>query len=825
MTNYIKIRTEFACWKLALVILLSTAAVAQEAAPSSEPPRVYVVNFTTTGSNSHYGKLSLFTPELIRLQLLEMPMVDVVRTDVPPPCGEESKTGPNAPNQFAQGRPSRPPSDFFQITGAVNLGSAEINPTDIKISGALERCQNNALVPITAQQATFAPGRALEQITVLTEFLVYQLEETLPRTQVRVEEIRTSGKDLETTAAHLTERIKLEMTQHPGFQISDKPDAAVAITGDLSKVGGTLHADMRIRWGEDVKPLKTSGQAEPESEFLRRTGESIFDLLSSESVGERFGSRDYLETASPAKLLDDGKQMLCVDQAPSCQPDARAAMRLLGAASKRSEVPDPYVLSLLGAAQSSALQYDDAVTTFTRALELSAKPDYRELATYDLNQLGDIYARKGDKGKASAYYAKSLERDPGQPDLYVGQAEIVFGTDQVAAIKLLLDGLAHNPKSDSIRSAILEDILALKPPEFKGAADLLESAKATLPVTEEYARECAFAASRLLYSDPQLAHDYLSRVEKLPPGELSASTRNWFARLEALDSSRQEKFEAARDFALKAEKIVEDEKLDDQRMSVQVLTEVDEAWAKKLPVGDHARKKLLDEIHASVEPLVLEGDTHFYQTFMETNHLSDAGGQSKDGDTESRLVFSKLLDKNGSDHYAARGVMFVCGEYLLDLNCAFEAAKKALAKPSDDFDLQLDGVEVAVLSNDRNQAFEWLKAVEQHPEADNMSKAVTGFYRFWLSYAGDAPSSKLDFQHMLTALNEYNRERAALPQGQTDSASWWSFKGASNVLNKNELPAATNLPEDKKKTLLAIIDAFDHPEQGTTGLTQLAERM
>jgi hypothetical protein len=58
-----------------------------------------------------------------------------------------------------------------------------------------------------------------------------------------------------------------------------------------------------------------------------------------------------------------------------------------------------------------------------------------------------------------------------------------------------------------------------------------------------------------------------------------------------------------------------------------------------------------------------------------------------------------------------------------------------------------------------------------------------------------------------------------------DTADKWSFGEASGVLNENKLPAATNLPENKKKDLLAIMDAFDHPKQGTTGLSLLAERM
>ena len=816
MTDNIRIRSELVHCGVALVMLFSTTAGAQGPAPASEPPRVYVVDFTTTGTDPHFAKLTSFTPELIRLQLLEMPMLDVVRTETPPPCGEANKTADNLPSQPASGAPSRPQGEFFQITGSINFGSA-----DIKINGVLERCQNKTLLPVTSEQAVFVPGRALEQISVLADFLVYKLEGLLPTTHVRVADIRSAGNKLDTIAAQLTEQIKLEMTQHPGFQLSDGLDTAVVIEGDLSKAGEALDAIVRIRWGEDEKPLRTNGHADDVSAFLRMTSKSVFDMLSSEVIGERFGSKDYLETAAPDKLLEDGKQLLCIGQPQTCRSDPRAAMRLLSAASKRSLVPDPHTFYFLALAQSGALQYPEAIATFKRVIELSdsvARREYGDLAIKALNQLGGVYTQTGDKEAASAFYTESLKRDPTQWDIYLTNAEIVVATNPVGAIKLLLDGFGHNPKSAVIRSAIQRDISKLKPPEFQAAVDLLESAKATLPVTEEYAQACAFAASRLLYFDPQLAERYLLRIESVPPGELRASTRNWVARLRAIDSGLHKKFDAAYGFALQAEKIAEDEKVDDQKLSKVVLSDVQIAWAKELQEQDPARLRMLNETRRRIKRLVEEGNTSFYQDFMDSNHLL------KD-DAESKRVFSTLLHNNNDDHSAARGLMFVCGEYIFDVKCTYAAAQKALAKPSEDIGLQLDGVEAAVLNNDRKQALEWLIIVEQHTEADNMTRAIASFYRFWLSYAENDPSSRPDFQRVEAAFNVYNRARATRSPILADPAGIWSFKGAVNVLKGNKVPAATNLTENKRKVLLAIIDAFDHPEQGTTGLSQVAERM
>src|SRR6476661_4231566 len=115
MINYTATPTKIIRCLLALGTLISLPVWAQVAASVYEPPRVYVVNFTTTGSDPHFANLALFTPELIRLQLLEMPMLDVVRTEVPPACGEANRSEGKPPNQIAPSVVTRPPGDYFLI--------------------------------------------------------------------------------------------------------------------------------------------------------------------------------------------------------------------------------------------------------------------------------------------------------------------------------------------------------------------------------------------------------------------------------------------------------------------------------------------------------------------------------------------------------------------------------------------------------------------------------------------------------------------------------------------------------------------------------------
>lgn len=798
---------------LALIVQGSAAALAQSPPQLSEPPRVYVVDFATTGSDPHFANLSSFTPDLIRLQLLEMPVLEVVRTASAPPCGEANRS--SGQTQVAPNTGAHVPNDFFLITGSIAFRSA-----DIQINGSLDKCKDKKLVPVTSDQALFVPGRALEQITILTQFLVYKLEAMLPATQVRIAAIRSPNKKLDTVAAQLTEQIKLEMTQHPGFQVSDAPATTVVIEGDLSRrTGGVLDANVRIRWGEDVKPLPTtSGRADNVPAFLRDTGKFVFDMLSSEVIGERFGSTDYLETALPEKLVEDGKRLLCRDQAPTCKQDPQAALRLLTAAAGRSSPADPKTLYLLGLAQSAALGFPEAIATLTRVVEISdsaGTPDSAKLAIQALNAMASVYNQAGDTPKAATSYAKSLQRDPSQSAIYIRQSDTLLATDPLGAINVLLDGLRHDPQSKSIHPVLQSDVLKLKPADFAAVTDLLRSAMGSLPVSDEYAQACAYAASQLLYTDLPRAKQYLSRTDGLRSVDLSPVTRNWIARLRAVGALQENNYETAFAYAQQAQSIVDDEKFDDQKMSTALLSKIQVAWAQSLKKGDPERARMLNQAYDRVKPLALAGDDQGYQSFMEVNHLLHR-------DAESKQVFFNLLNKNVDDHYAARGVLFVCEEYLLDADCAYKAADQALKNPSDDIDLQLDGVEAAVLFNQNKKALEWLTIVEQHAEADSMSKAIAGFYRFWISYAENSSSSKQDFQHLLTSLDEYHHVVTAASSGSVDK---WSFLGARHILNENKLPAATNLPEQKKQVLLVIMDAFDHPEKGTAGLTRLAEQM
>jgi hypothetical protein len=823
MTNFtISGSRRHARWLL-LVNLFALSSRAQEVTPT-EIPHVYVVDFSVTGSNPHYAELSTFAPELVRLQLVQVPMLEVVRTPVAPPCGDTNRST-QVPSEAAQNAaqtqsapnvPTHAPSDFYLITGSVAFRTA-----DIQVYGALEHCVEKKLLPVTSDQEVFVPARALEQITVLTQVLVYKLEGLLPATRVRVASITAQEQKLEPIAAELTEQIKLEMTQHPGFQLSETGDADAVIDGQLFGQADSLKMGYTIHWQQQLStfaPVVTvQGKTDDVPGFLRKTGESVYDNLSSQIVARQTGLKESLENSPVEQLLAEGKRLLCVDQAPTCQQDPQGALRLLSVAAGRSKNGNAEMLYLLALAQSAAFKYEDSIVTLQRALAISESQNSPEVSIEVLNQLGFTYNQLGDTQNAAKYYAESLGRNPNQPDLYIRQADILFETKPVAAVKALLEGLRHEPKSEPLHDSLQSRIAKLKEGDVKAVADLIESAMANVPLSEEYAQVCAYGASITIYSDRNIATQYLERIKRIPLANLSAMSRNWISRLRATDALQQQSYQAAYRYASEAQRVVDKENYHDGRMSNVLLSHIQFAWAQSLNEQDPARRQMLMLAHDRSKPIVQEGDGQGYSDFVQINHLLD-------NDAESKQIFSELLDKKANDQVAAEAVIYVCNEFLRDPGCAYDIARHSLTVPSDNVTLQLDGVEAALLWNDTDRALEWLTVAEQHPEADVVTKAVAATYRFWISYAGDKPSSRRDFENLVAAMNEYYRIwLAETPDVRAYEA--WSFKGPRRVLTENRLPAATRLSDRKRRVLLDIFDLLEHPEDGMAHLTQLAEMM
>ena len=467
--------------------------------------------------------------------------------------------------------------------------------------------------------------------------------------------------------------------------------------------------------------------------------------------------------------------------------------------------PDSKTVYLLAMAQSAALQYQEAIATMKRAQLLnssSANPS-RQLGIDILNQLGRVYTQVGDNSAAIASYTDSLGMDPAQRDIYLRKADAVFPSSPVQAIRVLLDGLPHDPTSSEIRVAMREDISKLKPANREPVAEILQAALPKLPVAEEYAEVCGYAAADLLYTDRDRAIIYLQRVAALRQEDLAPVTRNWVARIQAGDYWQQGEYEKAYNATLAAQKIFDDS------ITQAQLSDIEVAWAESQKESNPAKaRELFKRAYTRSKPLVIHGKEEAYDSFAKAGHMLDQ-------DEASREVFAQLVKTTPDDTNAARALFLICNDYLLDLQCTYSTAKKILATPPGDIGLQLDGVEAAVLTGNYAQAQQWLALADKHTETDLMHKAVANFYRFWIAFAQDSLSSKQDFQHLVTSLGSYKKSRAATP---LQFEPWW-FKGARHALDSSTLPPA------KKDVLLKIIASFDDPGQDTTVLIQLVQQM
>lgn len=796
-----------------LLFFFCAPSWAQSSGVAPEPPRVYVTDFTQQGSDPNLSELSTFTAGLIRLQLLRMPMIDVVRTVERPPCGDEVKhplgsldtSGQIAPNaagqQTAKSAPTRaqaPSSGNFYVI----RGSIDIRPPDIAVDAMLEKCDGGTLATVTSDHALFVAGKALEQLTVLSQFLANELESSLPKTGVKVAKFKSVDRESDRTAADVTEQIKLELTRHPGLELSDSPEYVVE--GEVEKVGDTLKATVRIHWGhDDLKTVESTGAANHASVFVRNVGISVYDSLAAVLLAQRFGWKDYLDNQDAESFVERGKRLLCIDQAASCRVDAQSALGTMSRAAQLSPASDWHTNYYLGLAQTAALKYSAAIDTFNSVLaSIRADPtkysESSKIMVDSLNQLGDLYAKSGDSKTAGTYYVESLKRDPTQSEVYIRFAGTLLDGDTPAAVNVLLGGLAHASDKAAIHSFLQYSLRRVETPDFDPIVEILRSAVSRgEPVSEEYAILCANLASQLVDIDPSRAQELIKRAQALPSANVTLETRNWLSRILAVSYLREEKYADAYDGAKKAR-----DELNDPSSQI-LMAQVELAWANHLKESDRSSLEaihLLQDAFAILKPLVQASNDDAYQVFRDVGHRTSK-------DLEVLAVFADLAAKNPKDLEALRNQMYVCNEFLYDFSCAYSAAKKLYAGPVEDVGLQLDAVEIAVLNRDYKQASTWLEPVDGASEPSVINKTVARFYRFWITYAQGAASTTQDFQRLLQSLNESTAIRSAVPTSQL-----WSFDGAKHALAKSDLPVG------KRKLLADIITAFEDPAKGTTQL-------
>src|SRR6266704_4002937 len=267
MTNCIRRTSTRAGWLAAAAFLSTLFSPAQEASDNSPATpirgfsRVYVVNFDQITPDPNFSDLAEFATSLIRLQLQEVPALDPVSTSKAPPCGAKANrpaqrtSNPAAqmpiqaqvPAQYENQQPSVIPpvlGEFFIIRGSV-----EIHPPNIAVDYSLEKCDGAKVTKLVADRSNFDPGKALEQLNIVSQFLLYAVQDELPQTTIAVMPFTTSAKKTE-IAESVTGYLKQEVTERHGFRRSEdsgRANADYTIEGNISVVKDAVRATIFIR--------------------------------------------------------------------------------------------------------------------------------------------------------------------------------------------------------------------------------------------------------------------------------------------------------------------------------------------------------------------------------------------------------------------------------------------------------------------------------------------------------------------------------------------------------------------------------------------------
>ncbi len=724
----------------------------------------------------------------------------------------------------------------------ISRGSVEIHPPNIAVDYSLEKCDGAKVTKLVADRSNFDPGKALEQLNIVSQFLLYAVQDELPQTTIAVMPFTTSAKKTE-IAESVTGYLKQEVTERHGFRLSEdsgRANADYTIEGNISVVKDAVRATIFIRSAESAEhryPVDASGSPKDLDGFQRQVAERAFGALSDMRIAQRFGWTQHLSGMDAKALVVDGKRLLCLDEPRPCHRDAGAAVRVLLAAREKSP-EDWSVLYYLGKAPAANSKYSDAIESLTSALNhipasTPRDPGANQALTKIHSDLGDLYVRYGDVKKAVLQYDDSLSVDPNQAEVYTKKAEVLFLSNPPEAMAVLLDGVQRMPAADRLHSALRESISRLREPDFEAVATRFEAASAAgAPVADEYALVCfqrginslgneqaarkylakaldlgpkdpevaakiyGLGAAISLPTDIAQADKFLSQAETQPQDKLAPGTRNWIARLRAAYFFDQRKYPEAYDWAEKARGI--DANADSNLFSAQVAVN----WGEELQKADPRNGKaseLYTNARLLVRPLVDERYGGADSVYAHANH-------GLDRDQESHQILRDILKANPQDLAALESLMFVCAEYIFDFDCSYSHAKKLFSLSGDDPGLQLDAVEAAVLKRDYQQASVWLDPLLARPDLDTNYRVVANFYKFWISLARKQTTVTDDFNHLVQSLTAYTSSHPQSPN------MIWSFRGARTALTQS------GLSEPKQQLLRDVISVFDEPSRGVASI-------
>lgn len=844
---------------LALGVLIASAQEGIPGNSSSQLVRVFVVDFSQRDMIPEMGDLGTIASGLVRLRLLELPALEVHRVVSMPACG--TQTSGNPAQQLLNPSPTRmlrsdtAPGDFYVVQGAVG-----VRAPNIVADYSLQLCKDGVLQTLIHEAQPFTADHALEQLSVVANFITFRLAELAPTVKVSIGPFQ--AEDEKEISEGLKSKLMETITDMAGLEVTDSGE--YVIRGHIvaqksspipllplpkwSKSNNVKVEELNILAHGKSYPLESvSGTRDRLPELYSKVNAEVRRILPQVLLAERLGWSVLLDNMTAEDLLAKGKKFLCEGEPRECKQDLQSAIPVLTKATAMQ--PKEYgTFLLLGKAQYLSGHYGEAVKPLeeARRLEQAEKTEGRSVSKEDetrlLNLLGDSYTGIEKYDRAIESYDRSLAVDRSQAKVYERKSlAAAYRGDRPAALKTLLEGLNRTGNSESGASGLSQSVKTLiqrlESQELPSAEEMLKVAYETKasPVSNEYALlltregseavdsakspedmnrargylqralqvqplEDAVRASvfgnltrSYLGNDLDEASSYLSEAEKIPSEHLNTNARGWLLQLRAWYWIDRKDYERA----YGAAQIARD--TDHSKWSDFVfaraawnLAATKEEKAKAAGEGkDQLQKeaqKLFQLASNLMDPLVNDRISGADYDYMEATH-----GLKRDSEALGR--FQKIAELNPRDTSALRSIMYICTEYLFQIDCAYRAAVQDIQWEAPDPDAYLNAIEIAVLQGSDAQAEKWLDAFFAQPQATAYLKSIAHLYRTWLAVRRDQKDAELSsFRNWQTTIQEFRK---------TSEQMTWSFKGAKHTLEGLQINAGM------KNLLASMIASFE----------------
>jgi tetratricopeptide (TPR) repeat protein len=362
-------------------------------------------------------------------------------------------------------------------------------------------------------------------------------------------------------------------------------------------------------------------------------------------------------------------------------------------------------------------------------------------------------------------------------------------------------------------------------PEDRDPAEHELQAALGLPITDPEVQVWLYgvgARVELESGDSVRLQQFVDLAERVPTAEYPAYLHEWVERLSARDYMEHGQPDLAREKAEQAYHI----QPSDQGTSVMAIATYYSGRCREItryrgdanpdperckpdnirsfdvtdekPRLSPAERKEIDDLYIKAAnllgPLVAKGQGNYDGILMWSNHQLGRDRQTVD-------LYFRLGQKDSTNQQIWNIILYVCSQFLVDMDCALSAAQKAAetlprtgSNVARDF---LNIAEVAVMDGNQKQALDWLSIVASQPSLSPADKSLLHLYHLWAIMPSGRPEEmKSDFEAWQTAANEFRSQRDGLG---------WVFGGARRVLSS----PSSSLGEEKTSLLTSMMDALE----------------